>query len=172
MPALLVLGASIALRRGSEAREILLEDFYLSYMKNALQAGEFLERIFIPLPADNLIVQSYKLSKRYDQDISAVCAAFAVSLDEDKIQSAKVAFGGMAAIPKRAPKCEAALAGKPWNEHTIGLAMDALDLDYTPIDDMRASATYRKTVARNLLKRFFVETHSDNEQTNVYHFEK
>jgi xanthine dehydrogenase small subunit len=103
-------------------------------------------------------VAAYKVSKRFDQDISAVCAAFALEFAGETIRAARVAFGGMAATPKRAAACEAALAGQPWTAATCERAAAALTKDYTPIDDMRASAAYRMTVAQNLLRRFHLES--------------
>jgi xanthine dehydrogenase small subunit len=112
----------------------------------------------IPLPRPGLRFAAYKVSKRFDQDISAVCAAFALELEHDTIAAARVAFGGMAATPKRALACEAALAGQPWNAETRDRAAAALANDYTPLTDMRASAAYRLTVARNLVRKFHLET--------------
>ncbi|GAB2903960.1 xanthine dehydrogenase small subunit [Paralcaligenes ginsengisoli] len=158
MPALIVLGTRIMLRRGERLREMALEDFYLAYQKNALEPGEFVQGIRVPLPAPERRFRTYKLSKRFDQDISAVCAAFALLLDGDTVRSARIAFGGLAATPKRAAQAERALEGKPWNEASARLAMDALKSDYAPLSDMRASSVYRATAAQNLLYRFFLET--------------
>jgi xanthine dehydrogenase small subunit len=158
MPALIVLGTRIVLRRGERLREMALEDFYLAYQKNALEPGEFVQGIRVPLPAPERRFRTYKLSKRFDQDISAVCAAFALLLDGDTVRSARIAFGGLAATPKRAAQAERALEGKPWNEASARLAMDALKSDYAPLSDMRASSVYRATAAQNLLYRFFLET--------------
>jgi xanthine dehydrogenase small subunit len=158
MPPLIALGARLVLRRGDARRELALEDLYLAYQKTALQPGEFVERVRIPLPRPGLRFAAYKVSKRFDQDISAVCAAFALELEHDTIAAARVAFGGMAATPKRALACEAALAGQPWNAETRDRAAAALANDYTPLTDMRASAAYRLTVARNLVRKFHLET--------------
>lgn len=149
------------LRRGERVRDMPLEDFYLAYQKNALEPGEFVQGIRVPLPAAAQRFRTYKLSKRFDQDISAVCAAFAITLDGDTVRSARIAFGGMAATPKRAAAAEQALAGKPWNEANARLAMAALAQDYAPLADMRASSTYRLSAAQNLLYRFFLETRPD-----------
>jgi xanthine dehydrogenase small subunit len=105
-------------------------------------------------------VRAYKMSKRFDCDISAVCAGLAIELDGDCVAAARLAFGGMAAIVKRAPQAEAALVGQPWNEATVRAAQQALARDYTPLTDMRASAAYRTQVAQNLLRRFWLETRS------------
>lgn len=157
MPALIVLGAEIELRRGDAVRRLPLERFYLGYQKKDLQPGEFLTSVRIPKPAPGLIFESYKLSKRIDQDISAVCAAFAITLDSDIVSSARVAFGGMAATPARAPATEAALIGQPFTAATIAAAAAKLADDYTPLSDMRASSGYRLQTAMNLLRRFHLQ---------------
>jgi xanthine dehydrogenase small subunit len=158
MPPLIALGASVVLRKGALRRELPLEDFYVAYQTTALQPGEFVERVRVPLPRPGVRFAAYKISKRFDQDISAVCAAFTIALEGGAIRSARVAFGGMAATPKRAPSCEAALAGQPWNAATCERAAAALAKDYTPIADMRASAAYRLKVAQNLLRKFHLES--------------
>jgi xanthine dehydrogenase small subunit len=158
MPPLIALGASVVLRKSGARRTLALEDLYLAYQKTALAPGEFVERVRVPLPRSTLRVGAYKVSKRFDQDISAVCAAFALELDGDTVRAARVAFGGMAATPKRAAACEAALAGRPWTAATCAAAAAALTKDYTPIGDMRASAAYRLAVAQNLLRKFHFET--------------
>lgn len=160
MPVLICLGASVKLRKGSETREMLLQDLYLDYQKNAMQVGEFVESVTIPTRDSALILRSYKLAKRFDQDISAVCAAFAIRLDNDKATDIKIAFGGMAAIPKRAGQTEAFLTGKNWDEETVQQGMDMLKQDFQPMSDMRASAAYRRQVSANLLYRFYLETSS------------
>jgi len=160
MPALMVLNTRVKLRQGATLREMALADLYLDYMKNALQAGEFIEAIEIPAREEGIILRCYKLCKRYDQDISAICAAFALQLDDGKVTDIRIAMGGMAAIPKRAALAEASLRGKTWDETAIGVAMQQLDQDFTPLSDMRASASYRARAAGNLLYRFFLETRS------------
>jgi len=154
-PLLLALGASVVLRKGTARRELPLDDFFLDYRKTALASGEFLARIRIPKPRPGLRFGAYKISKRFDQDISAVCAAFALEVKDGVVRTARIAMGGMAAMPKRASACEAALIGRPWNEATVTAAAAALARDFAPISDMRASARYRAAVARNLLWRFF-----------------
>jgi xanthine dehydrogenase small subunit len=158
MPALIVLGTTIVLRQGDRVRELPLDEFYLGYQKNALEPGEFVERIRVPRPGPATRMRTYKISKRFDQDISAVCAAFRVDLDGERITAARVAFGGMAATPKRGAACELALVGKRWDEATAAAAGAALAQDYAPISDMRASADYRRRVAHNLMTRFQLET--------------
>ena len=165
MPALMVAGATLVLRRGRSQREIPLEAFYLDYQLKDLRPSEFVEFVRIPLPGPGVIVRSHKLSKRFDQDISAVCNAYRLELDGEQVRSFRMACGGMAATIKRAEHCEAAINGKDWNEATVATAMDALTKDFTPITDMRASADYRLRAAQNLLKRFYLETCGDLEAT-------
>ncbi len=157
MPFLIALGATIQLRCGDRMREMALESFYLGYQKNALEPSEFLHTVRVPLPQPGRLFASYKISKRIDQDISAVCAAFAFDVEKGTITQARIAYGGMAPIPQRARHAEAALAGKPWTRQSIAAALPALSRDYTPISDMRASGEYRMRAARNLLERFFLE---------------
>jgi xanthine dehydrogenase small subunit len=172
MPALISIGARIKLRRGSESREIVLEDLYIDYQKNAMQSGEFVESVIIPKRDDSMQVRCYKLCKRFDQDISAVCAAFALRLDGDTVASIDIVLGGMAAIPKRAAQAEAVLNGDTWDEASVQKAMKALAQDFSPLTDMRASAAYRRQGAANLLYRFYLETRSQNammpEAVNVF----
>jgi len=158
MPALLALDAELVLRQGANQRTVALADFYLAYQQTDLQPGEFVERIRIPLAADSDEVRSYKVSKRFDQDISSVCGAFRLRLDGAKVCEFRAAFGGMAEVPRRATNCEAALIGVEWNEDAIRSAMRSLDSDFTPISDMRSSSEYRTRVCQNLLLRFYLET--------------
>lgn len=155
-PALIALDAQLHLRKGDARRTIPLEDFFIEYGKQNRAAGEFVEAITIPLGADGLKV--YKISKRFDQDISALCGAFNISIKDGKVTAARIAFGGMAGTPKRATHVEAALIGDPWTMETIEAATDAWAQDFTPLSDMRASAEYRLDVARNLLTRYFAES--------------
>ncbi len=172
MPALIALGATVVLRRAERVREMPLEDLYLDYQVSALEPGELLERVRVPLPAagppERELFATWKVSKRFDQDISAVCGAWRVRLDGDAVESARVAYGGMAATPRRALACERALEGARWSEGTVHAAMDALDADFSPIDDMRASAGYRRTVARNLLLRFYLASTGVEEAASLY----
>lgn len=157
-PVLIALGARVVLRRGDRRRTLALEDLYVDYMVNRLEPGEFVETIEVPLPAPATAVRAYKLSKRFDCDISAVCAGLAVTLDGDRVADARFAFGGMAAIVKRAAHAEAAVRGQPWTEATVRAAMAALEHDYTPLTDLRGSAGYRMRAAKNLLLRLWLET--------------
>ena len=158
MPGLIALCAHVVLasRRGS--RSLPLEDLYIGYQKQAMEADEVVAAIEVPLRRPRLRFRTYKVAKRYDSDISAVCAAFALDLDGERIAGCRIAFGGMAATPKRAIATEAALHGKAWTEATARAAMAALATDYTPLTDMRASAAYRMQTAQNLLYRYFLET--------------
>ncbi|CAN7269278.1 xanthine dehydrogenase small subunit [Trinickia sp. LjRoot230] len=161
MPALIALDAQVVLRRADVSRTMPLEAFYLGYQKTALEPGEFLAAVRIPRTRSDLRFRTYKVSKRYDQDISAVCSAFAIEIANGKIESARIAFGGMAATPKRAPHAEAMLVGSPWDEPSARRAMAALADDYAPLTDMRASSGYRTQVAANLLWRFHLETRDE-----------
>ena len=157
-PPLIALGAKLHLRRGEHRREIKLEDYFLSYGKQDRQAGEFVESVTIPLLPAGETFAVYKVSKRRDEDISALCGAFRVFVsDAGTVGMARIAFGGMAATPKRARAVEAALVGRPWTTETIEGAVAAFAEDYQPISDMRASADYRLLVAQNLLRRFHLE---------------
>ncbi len=161
MPALIALGCRIVLQKGAATREMALEDFYVDYQKTALQSGEFVRSLLLDAPPAPLqrLFRSYKVAKRFDQDISAVAAGLAVHLDEEGlIRRARLAFGGMAATPKRAAACEAAMLGRPWHPETVRLGMAALKEDFAPFSDVRASSAYRLTVAANLLQRFWLET--------------
>jgi len=160
-PALIAAGAIVALRHGSSARAMPLEDYFLAYGKQDRAPGEFVEAVYLPAPPSGRVLKVYKLSKRFDQDISAVCAAFALDLDGGKVRGARIAFGGMAATPKRASHAEAALIGQTWASPAVEAACAALTRDFTPIGDMRASAAYRMTAAKNLLRKAFIETTGD-----------
>jgi xanthine dehydrogenase small subunit len=165
MPALIAIKTWVKL-------EMALEDLYLDYMKNVMQPGEFIEAIEIPARDEHLALRCYKLSKRFDQDISAVCAAFAIRLDGDIVSEIRIALGGMAAIPKRALLTEKLLTGGKWDESSLTAGMEKLAEDFAPQSDMRASADYRGRATANLLYRFYLETRSqqplDSEAVNVF----
>jgi len=127
-------------------------------MKNAMQPGEFVEAVIVPQPQADTQLRCYKLCKRFDQDISALCAAFALRLDGEQVADVRIVMGGMAAIPKRAQATEEYLRGEPWNEFTLVTAMQKLATDFSPLSDMRASADYRSRATANLLHRFYFET--------------
>ena len=171
-PILEALDASIELRARDAVRVMPLTDFYLDYMKNALQEGEFVQAVRVPLAAFQRQVRGYKISKRFDSDISAVCAGMAVQLQGEQVQDVRLSFGGMAAIVKRAAHAEAAISGQPWSEHTVRQAQQALVQDFTPMTDMRATDAYRLQVAQNLIERLWLETRPGQPlpraQTNVF----
>ena len=159
-PALIALGATLHLRHGSIRRDIALQDFFVEYGKQDRAPGEFIEAVSIPRQPDRL--RCYKLSKRFDQDISASCGCFNITHTDGIVTDARIAFGGMAATPKRATAVEDALAGQPWTESTVRLAMTKFAIDFTPMSDMRASADYRLETAKNMLLRAYFE---DQEHT-------
>lgn len=167
MPALIAIAARVVLSSVRGQREMLLEDLYLDYMKKDMAADEVVTLIKIPLPIAEQQFRCYKLSKRYDSDISAVFTGMAITLDDDTITSVRLAFGGMAATPKRATLCEQFLQGKQWNESTAKQAMERLEQDFTPLTDMRASDTNRMQSAMNLLYRFYLETRPVNPLTKA-----
>jgi len=158
-PPFIALGAKLVLRRGEYRREIKLEDFFLAYGKQDRQPGEFVESVIVPLLPAGEKFAVYKISKRRDEDISTLCGAFRVFVnDAGVVGMVRIAFGGMAATPKRAKAVENALLGKVWTSEVIEAAIAAFAEDYQPISDMRASAEYRLLTAQNLLRRFFLET--------------
>lgn len=168
-PVLLALNAGLELRRGSETRTLPLDDFFLGYRQTALQPGEFITRILIPSVTMSQKVAAstpvnvttslfvYKVSKRLEDDISAVCAAFSLDIQYGVVHHARLAYGGMAATPARAHHTEQALVGQPWQLATVELACRALAEDFTPISDFRAGSAYRLQVAQNLLRRAYFE---------------
>ena len=168
MPALISLGAVLVLRRGNEVRQLPLDEFYLGYRKTALREAEFVQAVQIPLRhGAGVHFRSYKIAKRYDQDISAVCGAYYLRLESDVVADARICYGGMAAVPQRARQCEASLRGRHWDEATVEAAIKAMDEDYQPLTDMRATSGYRRRVAGNLLKRFYLDT-TGAEATNIW----
>ncbi|MBF7955745.1 xanthine dehydrogenase small subunit [Rahnella victoriana] len=170
-PVLLALGASLLLRRGETQRELPLDQFFLGYRKTALQPGEFIEQIRIPRNTSvDRQLRVYKVSKRLEDDISAVCAALHIEVQNGVVVHARVAFGGMAEVAKRATYCEAKLLGQSWRTATVEQACQALDLDFTPISDFRASREYRMQVAKNLLRRCHIEMTSPETLMRVTHY--
>ena len=154
-PCLIALDSVLVLRGSGGAREIALEDFFLDYRKTDLAKDEIIESVRVPKLREGQIFRTYKISKRYDQDISSVIGAFRLTLEDGMVTAARIAFGGMAAIPKRAVNREAALTGKAWSEDAVRRAAAAIGEDFSPIDDHRASAAYRLRVAGNLFVRLF-----------------
>ncbi len=166
-PLLIALGAKVQLRKGPERRIVLLEDYFISYRVTVLQPGEFIEKVLLPLPEQNKTFKAYKLSKRLDDDISAVCGAFHIAVEQGKVESVRIAFGGMAATPKRATRCEQTLLGAQWSITNVKAAMKALEADFEPLSDFRASREYRALTAANMLYRFFIEQQNSNVETRV-----
>ena len=162
-PVLIALGAWVVLRRGEAQRCLPLQDFYLGYLKTALQPGEFVQTLRVPLPETtaDAVLRVYKLSKRFDCDISGLAAGLWLRLGGGVVADVRFAFGGLAGTVKRAAGAEAAVRGQPWTEVTVQAAMAALDDDFEPLSDLRASASYRRRAARNLLLRFWLETRAD-----------
>lgn len=162
MPALIALGARLLLRQGDDKRELALEDFYLDYRRTALRAGEFVQAVRIPLrtppaPGERVHFRAWKVARRHDQDIAAVFGGFALHLVDGIVRDARLAFGGMAATPRRAHSAEQALRGRAFDGAALRDAQAALAEDFRPLDDLRASRSYRTRVAQNLLARLQLE---------------
>ncbi len=166
-PLLIALGAQIVLRKGESTRTLALEDYFLDYRVTARQESEFIEKIIVPRASASQAFRAYKVSKRLDDDISAVCAAFNLRIEDGVVRDARVAFGGMAAIPKRAAACEQALIGSAWYPGAIEHACAALAEDFTPLSDFRASKEYRLLTAQNLLRKYFLELQAPEVETRV-----
>lgn len=166
-PLLIALNAQIVLRQGDRQRTLALEDYFIDYRITARQDSEFIEKILVPRASNDWTFRAYKVSKRLDDDISAVCAAFNLNIENGVVGGVRIAFGGMAAIPKRARACEAALLGKPWNQASIERACQALAEDFSPLTDFRASKEYRLLTAQNLLRKYFIEQQSPYIETRV-----
>jgi xanthine dehydrogenase small subunit len=157
-PAFIALGATLELRQGERIRSLPLEDFFLAYRKQDRARGEFVRRVVVRKPIVGAAFRCFKVSKRLDEDISAVMGAFHVALEGRRIASARIAYGGMAGVPKRASAAEAAIVGASLDEPASWqAAIEALSHDFTPLSDQRASATYRALVARNLLFKALTE---------------
>ena len=161
-PVLMALGAQIVLRHGDTQRSLALPDFYVGYMQSQLRAGEFVEALVLPMPMPmpgaKQHLRAYKLSKRFDSDISGLACGLWLQMDGDRVADCRFAFGGLAATVKRATHAEAQVRGQPWTEATLSAAMAALGQDFSPLSDLRASAAYRHKAAANLLRRFWLET--------------
>ncbi len=162
-PVLIALGATLHLRKGDTRRTMPIEDFFLEYGKQDREPGEFVEAVTVP--KDESAMRCYKLSKRFDQDISAVCGAFNVTVQNDVVAAARIAFGGMAGVPKRAATVETALIGNPWSEDAIRAVLPLFSDDFEPLTDMRAGAAYRLETAQNMLLRYYFEPASVLEVT-------
>lgn len=166
-PLLIAMGAELVLTGAGGSRRMPLEEFFLAYGKQDLRAGEFVERVIVPKPAPGQKFFAYKISKRLDQDISALCGAFSLTLADGKVAAVRIAFGGMAATPKRALEAEKALSGKAWTAAAVEAGCAAMRRDFTPISDMRASAAFRETAAANLLRKVFAETRQTPPDTRI-----
>jgi xanthine dehydrogenase small subunit len=167
-PGLIALGAAVVLRKGAERRRLPLEAFFLAYGKQVREPGEFVEAVEVPYLPNGDKFAVYKVTKRFDEDITAVCGAFRLALDAGAVSAVHLIFGGMAGTPKRAAHVEAALIGKTWSDETVEAACAAFEHDFTPLTDMRASAAYRLLVAQNLLRRFYLETSGAPGQLRLY----
>ncbi len=154
-PPLIALGATLHLRHRDQRRTLPLEDYYIGPGQQDRHPGEFITSVSIPRQPDRLRV--YKIARRFDQDISTLIAAFNIQINDGNVQSARIAFGGMAAVVKRAREVERALIGQPWSAGTVQAALPAFERDFTPISDLRAGDGYRRAVARNLLLRYWHE---------------
>lgn len=169
-PALIALGATMTLRRGKVERQILLQDYFKAYRVTDLAASEFIQAVHIPKAQAGQALKVYKISKRIDDDISAVLAAILIEIDGKNVKMARIAFGGMAAVPQRALGCEAALIGQPWQQATIEAAKTALNNDFQPLSDVRASDRYRMKVAQNLIQKCYYEWQNRAIATRVTHY--
>jgi xanthine dehydrogenase small subunit len=164
MPLLIALGANVVLmrwdakRKAIAHREIRMEDLYTGYRQNVMKPDELLCWIKVPRPVKGETATVYKISKRFDDDISAVCLAIRMTVEDGTVKAVSIGAGGVAATPVRARQTEAALLGQPWNADTVMAATAALRAEFQPISDMRASAAYRHTVLGNLLQRFWLES--------------
>jgi xanthine dehydrogenase small subunit len=166
-PPLIALGATLVLRSKAGRREMPLEDYFIAYGRQDRRPGEFVALIKLPLPRAGWTFRCYKISKRFDQDITAALGAFNLKLRDGVVEDVRIAFGGMAATPKRALACEAVLKGRPWTRATVAEGQRALRQDFAPITDMRAGKAYRGLVAENLLLKVFVETSQPDAETRV-----
>ena len=167
LPCLIALDATLSLHSRDGPREMPIEDFFLDYRKTDLGPGEFIRSVRIPKPKDGEAFRTYKVSKRYDQDIASVIGAYRVALADGSVREARIAYGGMAATPKRARACEAALTGSAWREDALMEAARAIDEDFEPLSDHRASAAYRSMVARNLFARLWRDISAADEPIEV-----
>jgi len=166
-PVLIALAAMLVLRCGSKTRTIALEDYFIAYGQQDRSSGEFIEAIEIPRLENPEQLKCYKLSKRFDQDISSLCGCFNIKIEQGVVVEARIAYGGMAGIPARARQVETALIGKPWNRATIATAQAAYGDDFAPLDDVRGASEYRLLAARNLLLKLYMESDTPLSQTRL-----
>ncbi len=169
MPLLIALRAQVVLASVRGERTLALEDLYTGYRQNVMAPDELLARIVVPRPGVTEVLRAYKISKRFDDDISAVCLVINLDIEADVVRRASIGAGGVAATPVRARQTEAALTGQPWNADTIARAAQALQGEFHPISDMRASGAYRRTVLASLLQRFWLESQGE-EAVSVENF--
>ena len=166
LPLLLSLNAQVVLQDTKKTKILNLDNYFISYRKTQLKKGQFIQAVRIPL-FKNSIFKAYKISKRFDDDISSVCAAFNLEIVKNKVKSIRIAYGGMAAVPKRAISCEKVFLNSFFTEDILSKGKEALKKDFKPISDMRASGLYRMEVAKNLLEKCFVEI-KENKSIGVY----
>ncbi|MBJ7469366.1 MAG: xanthine dehydrogenase small subunit [Rhodoferax sp.] len=168
MPLLIALGSNIVLASTRGYREMPLEALYTGYRQNCMAGDEVLAYIKVPRPQRGELARVYKISKRTEDDISAVCLALQLHIQGGKVTRASIGAGGVAATPARAHATQAALRGQPWNEITVRAAIDTLRAEFSPISDMRASGDYRRQVLGNLLWRFWLESQGET-ATDIHH---
>jgi len=164
-PVFMALGSLLTLNSSQGQRSLPIEEYFIAYGEQDRRSGEYVASVKIQKPVGTF--RCYKVSKRFDQDISSVLGAFQIEIHAGKVVSARIAFGGMAGIPQRARGCEVALTGAEWNARTIDRAKSALDRDFQPLTDARATQAYRQLVARNLLERFYLEQQSPDLVTQL-----
>ena len=170
MPLLIALRAQVVLASSARGeRTLALEDLYTGYRQNVMAPDELLVRILVPRPGVTEALRAYKISKRFDDDISAVCLAVNLDIEAGTVRRASIGAGGVAATPARARQAEAALTGQPWTADTVAHAAAALQAEFNPISDMRASGAYRRTVLASLLQRFWLESQGE-EAVSVENF--
>lgn len=169
MPLLIALGATLVLASAHGQREVALEEFYTGYRKNVLAPDEVVAFVRVPRPQPGEFLRAYKISRRYDDDISAVCLAVNLALQDGRVAGVRMGAGGVAATPVRACQAEAALQGQAWTADAAQRAGTALRAEFNPISDMRASAAYRAEVLGNLMQRFWLESQG-MEQINLESF--
>lgn len=170
-PCFIALNAELVLESAQGERRLKIDEYFLDYKKTSLKAGEFIAKIRVPKLLSQEYFKTYKISKRIDDDISAVAAAFKVRFSDvdgrKVVDDVRLSFGGMAGVPKRAAHAESALLGSTWSESSIGTAMQAMEQDFTPLSDVRASASYRMQVAKNLLYKYYLESQADQKTLTI-----
>ena len=167
-PVLLALGAQVEIASTNGKRCLALEDFFLDYKKTALAADEVVSRIFIPQPVEDSHLRVWKLSKRREDDISALLGAFSYRIEQGTLHDVRIAFGGMAATPKRAKAAEAALEGSTLTAEAFRAAQQALDDDFQPMSDVRGSQHYRQQAAKNLFERLYLSLSAPDHEVMLH----